>query len=105
MPTYRGPRLASPKNSINSNNIYSSGNYQQLQHHHQQQLHQNHIHQQQNHQLHFLHHHQQQQQPDSIYWSAIDFESEDSDSTQPATSVSRHYVDPWDLENYIYIRK
>lgn len=40
---------------------------------------------------------------DDIYWNSIDFGSEEEslhDSPSP-----KHYVDPWDLENYAYIRE
>ncbi|CAH0554673.1 unnamed protein product [Brassicogethes aeneus] len=37
---------------------------------------------------------------DDIYWNSISFGSEES-LQEP---VSRPYVDPWDLENYAYIR-
>lgn len=44
---------------------------------------------------------------DSIYYTAMDFDSEYSDSTRPLTTTtrkhSRNYIDPWDLENYVYV--
>lgn len=43
-----------------------------------------------------------------IYWDSVDFESEDysdfSNNNSP-NAKSRKYVDPWDLENYAYMRK
>ncbi|GJQ71621.1 hypothetical protein Trydic_g11321 [Trypoxylus dichotomus] len=36
---------------------------------------------------------------DDLYWSPIDFESEESNN------FYRSYIDPWDLENYAYIRQ
>lgn len=39
---------------------------------------------------------------DALYWNSISFGSEES-LTQPTTS--RDYIDPWDLENYAYIRE
>lgn len=42
----------------------------------------------------------------SIYWNSMDFDSEGTLSTKnSSTSTPRKYVDPWDLENYAYIRK
>ncbi|KAJ3622246.1 hypothetical protein MTP99_002770 [Tenebrio molitor] len=41
---------------------------------------------------------------DDIYWNSIDFGSEEESSLQDSPSL-KHYVDPWDLENYAYIRE
>lgn len=44
----------------------------------------------------------------SSYWTAMDFGSEDEDSSVLVTSKSpttRVYVDPWDLENYAFMRR
>lgn len=38
---------------------------------------------------------------DDLYWNSIDFGSEESLQDPP----SKQYVDPWDLENYAYIRE
>ncbi|KAF2903068.1 hypothetical protein ILUMI_03124 [Ignelater luminosus] len=38
---------------------------------------------------------------DALYWSSVDFDSDESISN----TFPRHYVDPWDLENYAYIRE
>ncbi|RZC39880.1 uncharacterized protein BDFB_004140 [Asbolus verrucosus] len=38
---------------------------------------------------------------DDLYWNSIDFGSEES-LHEPSL---KHYVDPWDLENYAYIRE
>ena len=40
---------------------------------------------------------------DDIYWNSIDFGSEE-ESVHDSPSM-KHYVDPWDLENYAYIRE
>ncbi|XP_044734395.1 uncharacterized protein LOC123296804 [Chrysoperla carnea] len=42
----------------------------------------------------------------TTYWDAMDFESEENSefSSSPQETL-RNYVDPWDLENYAYIRK
>lgn len=40
----------------------------------------------------------------SVYWNSMDFDSEGTISTKNSSSP-RNYVDPWDLENYAYIRK
>lgn len=37
---------------------------------------------------------------DDLYWNSIDFGSEES-----IPQTQKHYVDPWDLENYAYIRQ
>ncbi|EFA10072.1 uncharacterized protein LOC100142083 [Tribolium castaneum] len=39
---------------------------------------------------------------DDIYWNSIDFGSEEESLHSPSP---KHYVDPWDLENYAYIRE
>lgn len=39
---------------------------------------------------------------DDLYWNAIDFGSDNESIHDPN---SKHYVDPWDLENYAYIRE
>ncbi|EZA54241.1 hypothetical protein DMN91_000804 [Ooceraea biroi] len=39
----------------------------------------------------------------SIYWSSVD--SRRSAASGSYGSGSRHYVDPWDLENYAYLRR
>lgn len=49
-------------------------------------------------------------EPDSIYWSAIDTFSNVTDVTrsssrQSISAHSRNYIDPWDLENYAYIQR
>ncbi|KAK9722523.1 hypothetical protein QE152_g19617 [Popillia japonica] len=36
---------------------------------------------------------------DDLYWSPIDFDSEESHN------FYKSYIDPWDLENYAYIRQ
>ncbi|KAJ8933360.1 hypothetical protein NQ314_014075 [Rhamnusium bicolor] len=38
---------------------------------------------------------------DDLYWNPVDFDSEESLEFQPREP----YVDPWDLENYAYIRE
>lgn len=38
---------------------------------------------------------------DTAYWDFMDFESDESASN----TFPRNYVDPWDLENYAYIRQ
>lgn len=40
----------------------------------------------------------------SLYWNSMDFDSEGTLSTKNSSSP-RNYIDPWDLENYDYIRK
>lgn len=40
----------------------------------------------------------------SIYWDSMEFDSEGTLSTKNSSNP-RNYVDPWDLENYAYIRK
>lgn len=37
---------------------------------------------------------------DDLYWNSIDFGSEES-----IPQMQKNYVDPWDLENYAYIRQ
>ncbi|EFN85341.1 uncharacterized protein LOC105182450 isoform X2 [Harpegnathos saltator] len=39
----------------------------------------------------------------SIYWSSVD--SRRSTSGSSGSGGGRHYVDPWDLENYAYLRR
>lgn len=39
---------------------------------------------------------------DALYWNSISFGSEES-LVNPTTS--KDYIDPWDLENYAYIRE
>lgn len=39
---------------------------------------------------------------DALYWNSIDFGSEESLAN--SSSVKKDYIDPWDLENYAYIR-
>ena len=42
----------------------------------------------------------------SIYWNSVDSQRSSGDSSGDANSGgSRHYVDPWDLENYAYLRR
>ncbi|XP_051157668.1 uncharacterized protein LOC127279389 [Leptopilina boulardi] len=42
----------------------------------------------------------------SIYWNSIDSQRSSGDSSGDTNSGSgRHYVDPWDLENYAYLRR
>lgn len=36
---------------------------------------------------------------DDIYWSPVEHETDDSFQDQEP------YIDPWDLENYVYIRE
>lgn len=38
---------------------------------------------------------------DVLYWNSVDFDSDESIQN----TIPRHYVDPWDLENYAYIRE
>lgn len=38
---------------------------------------------------------------EDLYWNSIDFGSEESIPNMH----QKHYVDPWDLENYAYIRQ
>lgn len=40
----------------------------------------------------------------SIYWSSVDSRKSTSGSSG-SDAGSRHYVDPWDLENYAYLRR
>lgn len=40
----------------------------------------------------------------SIYWNSMEFDSEGTLSDKNSSNP-RNYVDPWDLENYAYIRK
>lgn len=40
----------------------------------------------------------------SPYWNSMDFDSEGTLSTKDSSNP-RNYIDPWDLENYDYIRK
>ena len=40
----------------------------------------------------------------SIYWNSLDSSGSDN-SLSGGDSGSRNYVDPWDLENYAYLRK
>ena len=49
---------------------------------------------------------------ESIYYTAKEFDSEEDDSDDgtrkyesSSSSSKRRYIDPWDLENYVYIRK
>lgn len=59
-----------------------------------------------NHSSYDSHSHSTPHQNDSIYYTAMDFDSEYSDSTRPLTTPtehSRNYIDPWDLENYVYV--
>ena len=37
----------------------------------------------------------------SIYWNSVDSQRSSGDSS----GDTRHYVDPWDLENYAYLRR
>lgn len=37
----------------------------------------------------------------SIYWDSVDSQR----SSGASSGSSRHYVDPWDLENYAYLRR
>lgn len=39
---------------------------------------------------------------DALYWNSIDFGSEESIAN--TSSIKKDYIDPWDLENYAYIR-
>lgn len=39
---------------------------------------------------------------DALYWNSISFGSEES---LPTRTPPRDYIDPWDLENYAYIRE
>ncbi|GLV32295.1 Misexpression suppressor of ras 4 [Carabus blaptoides fortunei] len=44
----------------------------------------------------------------SAYWNSMDFDSEGTLSTKISSSTSppeRRYVDPWDLENYAYMKQ
>lgn len=41
----------------------------------------------------------------SNYWSSMDFGSEEDDSPPSKTPSTRVYVDPWDLENYAFMRR
>ncbi|XP_012282438.1 uncharacterized protein LOC105700825 [Orussus abietinus] len=40
----------------------------------------------------------------SIYWDSVDSQRS-SGSSADASGSGRHYVDPWDLENYAYLRR
>jgi len=40
----------------------------------------------------------------SIYWSSVD-SRRSTTSGSCGSSGGRHYVDPWDLENYAYLRR
>lgn len=47
---------------------------------------------------------------DSIYWSAMDSFSSEPERMRPMSRQSislnsRHYIDPWDLENYAYLQR
>lgn len=43
---------------------------------------------------------------ESIYYTAKEIDSEDSDATRPlSASLPRRYIDPWDFENYVYVRR
>lgn len=37
---------------------------------------------------------------EDLYWNSIDFSSEES-----IPQLQKEYIDPWDLENYAYIRQ
>lgn len=39
----------------------------------------------------------------SIYWNS--FDSQRTTSGGSSNNSDRHYVDPWDLENYAYLRR
>lgn len=42
----------------------------------------------------------------SAYWNSMDFDSEGTLSTKiSSSSPPRRYVDPWDLENYAYMKQ
>lgn len=40
----------------------------------------------------------------SIYWNSVDSQRSSGGSSGDAGS-SRRYIDPWDLENYAYLRR
>ncbi|XP_035738338.1 uncharacterized protein LOC118448761 [Vespa mandarinia] len=39
----------------------------------------------------------------SIYWNS--FDSQRTTSGENSNNSDRHYIDPWDLENYVYLRR
>ena len=41
----------------------------------------------------------------SIYWNSLDSQRSSGESSGEGFSANRHYVDPWDLENYAYLRR
>ncbi|XP_020293866.1 uncharacterized protein LOC109859740 [Pseudomyrmex gracilis] len=41
----------------------------------------------------------------SIYWSSDDSRKSTSGSSGSGGTGGRHYIDPWDLENYAYLRR
>ncbi|XP_077302932.1 uncharacterized protein LOC143923231 isoform X2 [Arctopsyche grandis] len=41
----------------------------------------------------------------SSYWTSMDFGSEEEDVVTSKSPSSRVYVDPWDLENYAFMRR
>ena len=41
----------------------------------------------------------------SIYWDSVDSQRSSGSSGDANSGSGRHYVDPWDLENYAYLRR
>jgi hypothetical protein len=40
----------------------------------------------------------------SIYWSSVDSRRSTASGSY-GSSGGRHYIDPWDMENYAYLRR
>lgn len=41
----------------------------------------------------------------SMHWDSVDSQRSSGSSTDANSASGRQYVDPWDLENYAYLRR